>query len=52
MKTAEPIHPGEILIEEFLRAYDPPISQTEAAARLGWSFVPEPVDQSEAWRDG
>ena len=39
MKTAEPIHPGEILLEEFLKAYDPPVSQTEAADRLGWSFV-------------
>ena len=39
MKTAEPIHPGEILLEEFLKAYDPQVSQTEAADRLGWSFV-------------
>lgn len=39
MKTAEPIHPGEILLEEFLKAYAPPVSQTEAAERLGWSFV-------------
>jgi addiction module HigA family antidote len=39
MKTAEPIHPGEILLEEFLKAYEPPVSQTEAAERLGWSFV-------------
>ena len=39
MKTAEPIHPGEILFEEFLNAYEPPVSQTEAAERLGWSFV-------------
>ena len=39
MKTAEPIHPGEILLEEFLKSYDPPVSQTEAAERLGWSFV-------------
>jgi addiction module HigA family antidote len=39
MKTAEPIHPGEILLEEFLKAYDPPVSQTKAAERLGWSFV-------------
>jgi addiction module HigA family antidote len=39
MKTAEPIHPGEILLEEFLNAYEPPVSQTEAAERLGWSFV-------------
>jgi plasmid maintenance system antidote protein VapI len=23
MKTAEPIHPGEILLEEFLKAYEP-----------------------------
>lgn len=39
MKTAEPIHPGEILLEEFLNAYAPPISQTDAASSLGWSFV-------------
>lgn len=36
---ANPIHPGEILLEEFLKSYDPPVSQTEAAARLGWTFV-------------
>ncbi len=34
MKTAEPIHPGEILLEEFLNAYDPPVSQTDAADRM------------------
>src|SRR5262245_54421475 len=34
-----PTHPGELLLEEFLKAYDPPVSQTEAAKRLGWSFV-------------
>lgn len=33
-KTAEPIHPGEILLEEFLKAYDPPVSQVEAANRM------------------
>jgi addiction module HigA family antidote len=36
---AEPIHPGEILLEEFLKGYDPPVSQTDAADRLGWTFV-------------
>ena len=36
---ADPIHPGEILLEEFLRSYNPPVSQTDAAARLGWTFV-------------
>ena len=34
-----PTHPGEILLEEFLNAYDPPITQVEASKRLGWSFV-------------
>lgn len=34
-----PCHPGEILFEEFLNAYDPPVTQVEAAKRLGWSFV-------------
>ena len=34
-----PTHPGEVLLEEFLNAYDPPITQVDAAKRLGWSFV-------------
>ena len=34
-----PIHPGEILLEEFLKSYSPPVSQTDAADRLGWTFV-------------
>ena len=39
-KTAtDPIHPGEILLEEFLKSYHPPVSQTDAADRLGWTFV-------------
>jgi len=29
-----PIHPGEILLEEFLKSYDPPVSQVEAAHRM------------------
>ena len=29
-----PIHPGEILLEEFLKGYDPPVSQVEAADRM------------------
>ena len=29
-----PIHPGEILLEEFLKNYDPPVSQVEAADRM------------------
>ncbi len=33
-KTAEPIHPGEILLEEFLKNYDPPVTQAEAAERM------------------
>ena len=36
---ADAIHPGEILLEEFLKCYDPPVSQTDAARRLGWTFV-------------
>ncbi len=35
----DPIHPGEILLEEFLKSYSPPVSQTDAADRLGWTFV-------------
>ena len=31
---AVPIHPGEILLEEFLKSYDPPVSQVQAAARM------------------
>ena len=46
MKTAEPIHPGEILLEEFLKAYDPPVSQTEAAAP-GWrNYGNQPVSRA------
>ena len=37
--SADAIHPGEILLEEFLKSYDPPVSQTDAAQRLGWTFV-------------
>jgi addiction module HigA family antidote len=33
-RGAAPIHPGEILLEEFLKAYDPPVSQVQAAARM------------------
>jgi addiction module HigA family antidote len=33
-RGAAPIHPGEILLEEFLKAYDPPVSQVEAADRM------------------
>jgi addiction module HigA family antidote len=29
-----PIHPGEILLEEFLNAYDPPVTQIAAAERM------------------
>lgn len=29
-----PVHPGEILLEEFLKGYDPPVSQVDAAARM------------------
>ena len=32
--TAPPIHPGEILLDEFLKAYTPPVTQVEAAARM------------------
>ena len=32
-----PTHPGEIFREEFRAVQDPPISQAEAARRLGWS---------------
>jgi addiction module HigA family antidote len=31
---AAPIHPGEILLEEFLNNYDPPVSQVDAAERM------------------
>jgi len=34
-----PTHPGEMLLEEFLNAYDPPVTQTDAARRLGWTRV-------------
>jgi addiction module HigA family antidote len=34
IRGAEPIHPGEILLEEFLEQYDPPISQVDAADRM------------------
>lgn len=34
-----PSHPGVILLEEFLDAYDPPVTQVQAAKRLGWSFL-------------
>ena len=37
--VTDPIHPGEILLEEFLKSYNPPVSQTDAADRLGWTFV-------------
>lgn len=33
-KTRRPTHPGEILLEEFFKAYDPPVSQADAAARM------------------
>ncbi len=33
-RGAAPIHPGEILLEEFLKSYDPPVSQVEAADRM------------------
>ena len=33
-RGAAPIHPGEILLEEFLNSYDPPVSQVEAADRM------------------
>ena len=33
-RGAAPIHPGEILLEEFLKAYDPPVSQVDAADRM------------------
>src|ERR1700730_5291753 len=33
-RGAAPIHPGEILLEEFLKAYTPPVSQVEAADRM------------------
>ena len=29
-----PIHPGEILLEEFLKSYDPLVSRVEAADRM------------------
>lgn len=34
IRGAPPIHPGEILLEEFLNNYDPPVSQVEAAERM------------------
>jgi addiction module HigA family antidote len=34
LTTTPPIHPGEILLEEFLKAYDPPVTQVEAAERM------------------
>ena len=33
-QTTTPIHPGEILLEEFLKASTPPVSQVEAASRM------------------
>jgi addiction module HigA family antidote len=33
-RGAAPTHPGEILLEEFLKSYDPPVSQVEAADRM------------------
>jgi addiction module HigA family antidote len=35
----QPTHPGEFLLEDFLKASTPPITQVDAAARLGWTFV-------------
>ena len=32
-----PTHPGEIFRLDFREATDPPVSQAEAARRLGWS---------------
>jgi addiction module HigA family antidote len=32
--TAAPIHPGKILLEEFLKQYDPPVSQVDAATQM------------------
>lgn len=34
-----PTHPGDIFREEYRLAQDPPVSQSDAAARLGWSRV-------------
>jgi addiction module HigA family antidote len=33
-RGAPPIHPGEILLEEFLKSYTPPVSQVDAATRM------------------
>jgi len=33
-RGTSPIHPGEILLEEFLNQYDPPVSQVDAAERM------------------
>lgn len=35
--TRPPTHPGEIFREDYREALDPPVSQAEAARRLGWS---------------
>ena len=35
MKPRNPIHPGEMLLEEFLRPMG--VSQRQFAARLGWT---------------
>jgi addiction module HigA family antidote len=35
MKPRKPIHPGEMLLEEFLRPKG--VSQREFAAKLGWT---------------
>jgi len=32
-----PVHPGEVFREDYRLALDPPLSQAEAARRLGWS---------------
>jgi hypothetical protein len=34
-----PIHPVEILLEDFLKNYDPPVSQVEAGRRTGCSTI-------------
>ena len=39
---ADPIHPGEILLEEFLKSYNPPVSQTDAADRHVAGVLDEP----------
>jgi len=33
-RITPPIHPGEILLQEFLQQYDPPVSQVDAARRM------------------